>query len=235
MIIWAGTSNKDVGMVIEHYPSIVLPNRSVERQKVPGRNGDIILDYGSFENYEQKYNVFLDAKHIGKLNSVMPKVVDWLLGNSGYQKLEDSYFPDTYRLAEYSGGSEFISVFNEYGEGILTFNCAPERYYKFGDRPIEVTNGQVLKNPSSFKSKPLIIVSGSGSGVLTFNGNSLTITNIGTDVTIDVKMHKAYRGSVSRNNTINGYYENLELSKETSITWSGGVTGVSIVPRWWTI
>ena len=235
MIIWAGTSNKDVGMIIEHYPSIILPNRSQDIQKVPGRNGDIVLTNGSFENYEQSYSAFLDAKNIGKLEQVMPKVVDWLLGHEGYQRLEDSYFPDVYRMAYYSGGSEFISLFNEYGEGTLTFNCAPEKYYKTGEWPITMSKNQVLMNPSSFTANPLILVNGSGSGTLTFNGSNVTITNIGTSVTIDVKLHKAYNGTTNRNNTINGMYENLRLEKSTTITWSGGITSVDITPRWWTI
>ena len=235
MIIWAGTSNKDVGMIIEHYPSVVLPKRKQDIQKVPGRNGDIILTQNSFENYEQRYSAFLDAKHIGKLEQVMPKVVDWLLGHEGYQRLEDSYFPDVYRMAYYSGGSEFMSLFNEYGEGTLSFNCAPEKYYKTGEWPITLSKNQVLLNPSSFAAFPLITVRGSGSGTLTFNSSSLTITSISTSVTIDTKLHKAYNGSTSRNNTISGNYDDLKLGTSTTITWSGGVTGVSIIPRWWTI
>ena len=235
MIIWAGTSNKDVGMIIEHYPSVVLPNRSQEVQKVPGRNGDIVLPNGSFENYEQSYSAFLDARNIGKLEQVMPKVVDWLLGNEGYQRLEDSYFPDVYRMAFYSGGSEFVSLFNEYGEGTLTFNCAPEKYYKTGEWPIVMSQNQVLLNPSSFAASPLIKVTGSGSGSLMFNGTGITISNIGTSVMIDVKLHKAYNGTTNRNNTITGNYEDLMLGKSTTVTWSGGVTSVEITPRWWTI
>lgn len=235
MIIWAGTSNKDVGMVIEHYPSVVLPKRKQEVQQVPGRNGDIIFSYDSFENYEQKYAAFLDSKHIGGLEQVMPKVVDWLLGNSGYQRLEDSYFPDVYRMAYLEGGNEFVSLYNEYGEGTLVFNCAPERFYKSGERSVELINGQVLRNPSSFAAFPLITVTGTGAGVLTFNDLSVNITNIGTSVTIDVKAHKAYNGTTNRNNTISGRFENLKLPKETTISWSGGITGVTIIPRWWTI
>lgn len=235
MIIWAGTSNKDVGMVIEHYPSVIVPERDQVIQEVPGRNGSIVLANGSFKNYEQQYSAFLDSKYIGGLEHVMPKVMDWLLGHEGYQRLEDSYFPDFYRMAFYSGGTSFMNMFNEYGEGTLTFNCAPEKYYKIGERPITLSNNQVLLNPSSFAAYPLIVVTGSGSGALTFNSNSMTISSIGTSVTIDVKLHKAYNGSTSRNNTITGSYENMRLGKSTTITWSGGVTGVKITPRWWTI
>lgn len=235
MIIWAGTSNKDVGMVIEHYPSVVFPERDQVIQEVPGRNGSVVLANGSFKNYEQQYSAFLDSKNIGGLEQVMPKVVDWLLGHEGYQRLEDSYFPDFYRMAFYSGGTSFINMFNEYGEGTLTFNCAPEKYYKTGEWPITLSKNQVLLNPSSFAANPLIVVTGSGSGTLTFNSNSITISNIGTSVTIDVKLHKAYNGTTNRNNTITGSYENMRLGKSTTITWSGGVTGVELTPRWWTI
>lgn len=235
MIIWAGTSNKDVGMIIEHYPSVIFPQRNQEVLQIPGRNGAIVLPYGAFQNYEQSYQAFLDAKYIGGLEQVMPRVADWLLGNEGYHKLEDSYFPDTYRMAYYSGGTEFVSVFNEYGEGTLTFNCAPERYFKKGDKEIVLTKGQALRNMSSFDAMPLITVTGSGQGVLTFNSSNVTITNIGTSVTIDVKLHRAYNGTTNRSNTISGQYENLKLGQETTITWSGGITGVTIAPRWWTI
>lgn len=235
MIIWAGTSNKDVGMVIEHYPSVIVPERDQVIQEVPGRNGSIVLANGSFKNYEQQYSAFLDSKYIGGLEQVMPNVMDWLLGHEGYQRLEDSYFPDFYRMAFYSGGTSFMNMFNEYGEGTLTFNCAPEKYYKTGEWPITLSKNQVLLNPSSFAAYPLIVVTGSGSGTLTFNSNSMSISSIGTSVTIDVKLHKAYNGSTSRNNTITGSYENMRLGKSTTITWSGGITGVDITPRWWTI
>lgn len=236
MIIWAGTSNKDVGMVVEHYPSVIIPQRNQEVQTVPGRNGAIVLPNGSFANYEQSYQVFLDAKHIGKLEQVMPKVVDWLLGNEGYKRLEDSYFPDVYRMAYYSGGAEFVSLFNEYGEGTLTFNCAPEKYFKMGERDIVLTQNQVLRNPSAFAAMPLIKITGNGSdGTLTFGSNNLTIKEVPSSITIDMKLHKAYNGSTNYNSKISGYYEKMTLGKETQISWSGGITAVTIVPRWWTI
>ena len=236
MIIWAGTSNKDVGMIIEHYPGVILPQRSQEVQQVPGRNGAIVLPYGAYQNYEQSYSAFLDAKKIGGLEQVMPKVVDWLLGHEGYQRLEDSYFPDVYRMAFYSGGTEFISIFNEYGEGTLTFNCAPEKYFKMGEREIILSKNQVLLNPSSFAASPLIKLTGSGSdGTLSFNGTSATIAAVPSTMYIDVKLHKCYNGSTNYNAKFTGYYENLKLGHDTAITWSGGITSVTLIPRWWTI
>jgi len=237
VIIWAGTSNKDVGMIVEHYPRVIIPQRLQEIQQVPGRNDAIVLPTGAFQNYEQQYQVFLDAKYIGGLEQAMPKVIDWLLGNEGYHRLEDSYFPDVYRMAYYSGGSEFVSMFNEYGEGTLSFNCAPEKYYKFGEREIILEKNQVLRNPSAFAALPLIYITGNSalSGTLSFNGNIVTITEVPASATIDVKAHRIYNGAVSYSNKLSGSYDDLKLGKETEITWSGGIRTVKLIPRWWTI
>lgn len=235
MILWAGIGSKDVGMVVEHYPTIIIPRRKQETQSVPGRNGDIILYQDAYENYEQSYQVFLDAKAKGGLQKVIPKLSDWLLGHSGYQRLEDSYFPDVYRMAYYTGGVEFISIFNQYGAGTLTFNCAPEKYYKMGERPIEITNGQWLSNPTMFPAKPLITITGYGRGNLYFNDNYLTISNVNGTMVIDVKEHLATVNKVPRNELITGLFENMTLKDKTYIRWTGGITSMTLIPRWWTI
>lgn len=245
MIIWAGTSNKDVGMVVEHYPSVIIPQRNQEIQTVPGRNGTIVIPTGSFSNYEQSYQVFLDAKNIGGLEEVMPKLTGWLLGNEGYQRLEDSYFPDVYRMAYYSGGAEFISIFNEYGEGTLTFNCAPEKYYKYGDYDIELIKNIVLRNPTAFPAKPTLRITPQNTAsdvVLTFthNGSSHSMTirsgafGSGT-VGIDIKDHRAFHGTSNLNRYIEGSYEGMVLNGETSVTWTGNVSKLLLRPRWWTL
>lgn len=236
MIIWAGTSSKDVGMVVEHYPSVTIPQKKIEVQKVPGRNDDIVISTGAFDNYTQTYDAFLDVKYIGGLEGAMPKIVDWLLGHDGYYRLEDTYFPDVYRMAYYTGGAEFVSMFNEYGEGKLTFTCAPEKYLKSGEQPIEMTKGKKLFNPTNFQAMPIIEITGNGNdGILNFNGNEFTIKTVPAVITIDVKQHKSYRGSISYSSLIVGEYESLRLEKETLVGWSGGITSVKITPRWWTV
>lgn len=236
MIIWAGTSSEDVGMVIQHYPKVIIPARKREVQAVPGRSGDIVIEFDTFENYEQQYDCFLDAKALGGLNTVIPKVSDWLLGNSGYQRLEDTYFPDVYRMAYVVNAIEFTSTFNEYGSGTLTFNCAPEKYFKMGEEEITLTKNQKLFNPSSFKAKPIITITGNGSeGYLYFNNKGMRFPNVPTSAVIDIKEHTIYAGSTRLESNMVGMYEAFEMEKETTITWTGGITGVKIIPRWWTV
>ena len=235
MIKWANTNTSDLGLIVEHYPRVIIPNKRVEFEQIPGFNGDSVIDSECFDNYEQPYDIFLDAKRIGGLERIMPKVSDWLLTNHGYHRLEDSYFPETYRMACVVGGTEFVSLFNEYGEGKLKFNCAPERFFKSGDEKVVMENHQALYNPTSFVACPIITISGNGAGAITIDGNTVNITEIGGSVTLDVKWHKAYHDAENRASTISGYYEGLRLKKESEISWSGGVTDVELIPRWWTI
>lgn len=237
MIIWAGTSSEDVGMVIQHYPKVIIPARKREVQAVPGRNGDIVIEFDTFENYEQQYDCFLNAKQLGGLETVIPKVSDWLLGNSGYQRLEDTYFPDVFRMAYVVNSLEFTSHFNEYGWGTLTFNCAPEKYFKMGEKELVLTKNQKIFNPSAFKALPIITLTMNGSaGTLTINGDNINISSGFTgDIILDAKQHTAYAASTNTSYMIQGQYEKLKLGKETTITWSGGITAVKIIPRWWTI
>lgn len=237
MIIWAGTSSEDVGMVIQHYPKVIIPARKREVQAVPGRSGDIIIEFDTFENYEQQYDCFLDAKQLGGLETVIPKVSDWLLGNRGYNRLEDTYFPDVYRMAYVVNSLEFTSHFNEYGWGTLTFNCAPEKYFKMGEEEITLSKNQKLFNPSSFPAKPLITLTLNGSaGTFTLNGNNISISSgLNGNLILDIKQHTAFNESTNKSSMIQGEYEKLYLGKESTFTWSGGITAVKIVPRWWTI
>lgn len=169
MIIFNGVSSDEVGVIIEHHPSIVFPRRRVEVFQIPGRNGDRIIDQEVYDNYNQTYSVFFDSKFRGGLEAAIPKIASWLLSGTGYGRLEDSYYPEFYRMAYVPDVSEFLTHFTEYGRGTLTFSCMPERWYKQGEIEFEVQSGQILYNPSGFRAKPLIRwVNGSLTEPITF-------------------------------------------------------------------
>lgn len=173
MIIFNGVSSDEVGVIVEHYPRVVFPKRRTNTFQIPGRNGDLIIDDEVYDNYDQQYEIFIDAKDRGGLEAAMPRLASWLLSGTGYCRLEDSYFPEFFRMAYVPEAHEFLSYFNEYGRGTLTFNCAPERWYKSGEVEIEVQNGQVLHNPSGFRAWPILRAGESGT--------NLTIRHIGEE------------------------------------------------------
>ena len=262
MIIFNGVSSDEIGVIVEHYPKVIFPKRKVEVYQIPGRNGDRIIDHEVYENYDQPYEIFIDSKDQGGLEAIVPKLASWLFSGNGYCRLEDSYFPEFYRMAYVPEAHEFLSYFNEYGRGTLTFNCAPERWYKSGDIEIEIQNGQTYHNPSGFKAWPLLRFSNAVNN-FTFKHINEPIANqippVG-DIEysqnisfhysgvhyLDPKEHaiydyisrttdgKTYYDLYDESAKYTGEYDPFYLGKSTRITWDG-TTNIYMKPRWWTV
>jgi len=241
MIEFAGIRSDERYLIVEHYPQRFFPKRKYIVQTVPG-GGDIVLPESedAFSNYDQPYSVFFDSKGPG-LTQASRKIAEWLLGNPGYQRLEDSYDPDFYRMAYYKGGEQFLNWFNEYGQGTLTFTCAPKRFYKSGEKPITMSKNMKLYSPTTFKSHPIVTIVGSGSGTITVTDKNgvarvFSIGELSGTTVIDSERHTAIRnGSVNVNYTVSSDYENLYLDSESSVTWNNAISSLTITPRWWTI
>ena len=230
MIWFNGRSSDDFRLIVQKYPDVILPTRKHEKVSVAGRNGDILIQEDAFENVIQRYEIYISAEQT-RLTPITHKIAEWLCVK-GYQKLEDSYFLDTFRLASFNGGLEISNILNRFGRATIEFDCKPQRFYKFGDFFTDIASGDKLQNPSPFTAKPLLIVSGSGAGTITVNDKTMSLTD--SDVTIDCELMQAYKNGVSKNSTISGSF--FELPKgESTISWTGGITGIQIKPRWFTI
>lgn len=75
----------------------------------------------------------------------------------------------------------------------LNFNCKPHRYIKAGTWVQALENGQILLNNWD-ESLPLIQITGSGSGVLTVGGITVTIDSMDGSLTLDAETQNAYSG-----------------------------------------
>lgn len=239
MIKFAGIRSDDMNLIVEHYPQKIFPERSYEVIEVPGRDGDIVIDNGNFKNYRQSYSVFIDSNDPDEAyyQRVTSKIAEWLLSNPGYQRLEDSYDPEFYRMAYYSGGSNFSNFFNTYGRGTIEFTCAPRRYYKTGDEIRSLDNGNVLHSPSEFRADPIYIITASSSSPsISVNGNSFTLTGVlpGSDITIDTQNHTAKYANGTNAMIYSGVFEHLQLPKESTISFTGA-SALRIKPGWWTL
>ena len=231
MIWFNGRSGDDFHVVVERYPEVIFPVRKHEKVSVPGRNGDILVQQDAFENVTQRYGIYVSAE-ASRLTPVTHKIAEWLCVK-GYQRLEDSYFLDTFRLAAFQGGLEIENILNRFGRATIEFDCKPQRFYKFGDFFIDITSGQKIQNPSPFTAKPILITTGSGAATITINNKTLTLTDC-NGMTIDCELMQIYKNGVSQNGTITGNFFDLPQG-ESEISWTGGITGIKLKPRWWTI
>ena len=231
MIWWHGISSDDVSVIVEHCPDVILPSRKQEKISVVGRNGDLLIEQDAYENVMQRYDIYVSAEK-PRLPTISHTVAEWLMVK-GYQRLEDSYWLDTFRLASYTGGAEISNILNRFGRATIEFDCKPQRFYKSGDFFVDLENGGTLLNPSPYTAKPILVVQGSGSGTITAGDNTITLTDC-DNITIDCDIMQVYQGTTNKNRTASGAFPVLPAG-QTEITWTGGVTGISLKPRWWTL
>lgn len=235
MIWFNGKSGDDFHLVVERYPDVILPSRKQEKVAIKGRNGDLLIQQDAFDNVQQRYDIYISAESI-RLPNVTHKVAEWLCVK-GYQRLEDSYWRDFFRLASFSGGIEIANILNRFGKATIDFDCKPQRFYKFGDQFIQMTNTQILHNPSPFTAKPLIVVQGSGAGTISDGTHTLSLTNC-NNITIDCDAMQIYQqvGSAIINKNLYGSGAFPELTEgDSRVFWTGGITSMKLKPRWWTI
>lgn len=231
MITWHGVPSTEAPVVVEHPPGRVVPKRRMEIIDVPGRNGPVIISEDAFESVPQVYEVHIPPG-VPDLALAIRGVIDWMC-YPGYNRLEDSYEPEVYRIAFFEGDTEIENILNKAGKAEIEFTCKPERWLKIGEVPVVMTATTTLTNPTARTAKPLITVKGSGAGVLKVGAYTLNLTDC-NGIVLDCDYEDAYRNGVNMNNTVTGDFPKLPAGS-TNITWSGGITGLTVVPRWWTL
>lgn len=152
-LIFGGIDSSDYNVFISGTDTFSAPERDVQYVQVAGRNGDLIVDNGRWNNIQVSYPAFIPntfENRIGEFRAAM-------MQKTGYQKLEDTYHPEEYRMASFSYGlnPSNITAFHRFGEFALTFNCKPQRYLKAGDEPLQFIPVVVSGNDWSTQYVPV--------------------------------------------------------------------------------
>ena len=227
-LIYAGPSSRDFGLFLSGSGTYGAPEKDLELTDVPGRNGSLIFDNHRFKNIEVTYPAFLyqnfDANMAGLRN--------FLLSKSGYQRLEDTYHPEEFRMALYAGPFEpDVGSFLRDGSLNLKFQCKPQRFLKSGEKAVTFTSSGSLYNPTLFSSRPLIRVY--GSGTLMVGSTEVQVTSSPYPyIDIDCDVMDGYYGATNANQYLT-LTEFPALSPGKTGVTIGTLTKVIVTPRWW--
>ena len=208
------------------------PERDIESVSVPGRNGELTVDNGRYKNISVEYPAWI--AHDFARNAAKARA--WLTSQKGYKRLEDDYAPQEYRMARFVNGLEFSTIAGHVaGATTIKFDCMPQRFLKSGEETVlfSLPSGVII-NPTMFDSEPIITVSGSGSGSLTINGSAITLSDIVDYVVLNSEIKRAYKDLTPKDDTMVGTFP-IFIPGENTISFSGNITGLSVVPRWWTL
>lgn len=138
------------------------PDRDIEMVEIPGRNGSFALDKGRFANIEVTYPAGIGEMNAASFKRKIEGLRNALASQRGYQRLEDDYNGEEYRMAIYKGGLEVSPASLKAGQFEITFDCKPQRFLKSGDEENTITSGGTITNPTLFESHPLLKTEGYG-------------------------------------------------------------------------
>lgn len=160
----------DYGVYISGVHTLDAPARRGEVYQIPGRNGNLYVDDGSFENLTLVYPCYIREGARDRL-----KELRGLLATlKGYQRLEDSFHPDEFRMGRISEGLEVEpSIGMKSGRFNLVFDVKPQRYLKLEEEGFYVT-GKLPLGIDTETGEPGV-GSGTHSAVLPVSGTRLTV------------------------------------------------------------
>ena len=220
-ITFGGINSADFDLYVGGEGTFNAPKRVVEVFEVPGRNGDLVVDQGRFENIEVEYTIINQEADLATFSQKLSAFRNALCSQRGYQRLTDTFHTDEFRMAlfidefevkpiEYATASEFK----------IKFNCKPQRFLTSGeaevDIPLTSTSPEVdLINPTLFESSPLIETVGYGVLDISSSAGDYSITINDEDVG-ELSLASPFSTSTRLTNTSFSYTKHYEPNGYTS-------------------
>ena len=237
---FAGRCSEEFYLTVEHLPGITAPAKRYTTVSVPGRNGDLHIGDGTYQNYIQSYSCWFRDPNADPAQAAHA-IKQWLLGSQGVHILRDSYDPEHFRRATFVGPMDIEQKLRGYGRCTISFDCAPQAFLESGKIKVNFENAGVLYNPTAFTALPIIIPRGGTAGTVTVNDVTVEIPIFDDYLILDCDLQNAYTidditgVTVNQNQHIYAPKFPVLAPGENHISFTGDVHWVEIIPRWWTI
>ena len=202
----------------------------VEAQTIPGRNGDLIWETGSYENRSGSASCFcLDEYVWGSIGNAGK----YLMAKKGYRRLETSDDPYHYWMARVENSPQIAMRLRTLSPFDVSFDCKPQRFVKSGENTVVFTENGSLFNQYGQVALPFITLYGQGEGRLTIGDCVVEVKALDGTLYLDSDTQNAYNDKGNQNLNINAHVFPVLDDGEIPIAFSGGIERVEIIPRWW--
>lgn len=217
---WKGRNSYDYyGIVINIKPPLIKPERNVNEIAIPGRDGDLTIDYGT-------YKPIIFSMTCTFLNTVTGITIDdimtWL---DGYDNLTLSWQSDRSYKAKLINKIDIEQSLITFGEFPLIFKAQPFGYTTSNPLNTFTTTPTSIFNSCTKDSRPVIKVYGNGTIILTVNTTNITLNSVVDYVTVDSDLMDCYKDTVLQNNNMIGGFPVLAVGTN-NISWSSGVVQI---------
>ena len=225
-----GIDARSVGILLQAPIEFSEAVPVVEAQTIPGRNGDLIWETGSYENRSGSASCFFLQKDVEKAVSSAGR---FLMGKKGYRRLETSDDPDHYWMVRVENSPQIAMRLRTLAPFEIGFDCKPQRFVKDGENPVVFTANGSLFNQYGQIALPFITLYGQGKGLLTIGDCVVEVKALNGTLYLDSDTQNAYNNNGNQNLNINAQVFPVLNDGKIPIAFSGGIERVEIIPRWW--
>ena len=186
--IFRGIDSRDIGVVVEDMFDVHRPKRNVQAIQVPGRDGRLTQDDGTYDTYtiSGKVNCF---------GAPLSDVYAWLSG-SGDLILGDEPTRSIRASATAQIKNTRFRCDGCYDSLQVSFDCQPFRYHveqTEGANDIPLTSSPTtVSNPGTHKSAPRLTIEGTGTVALTIGTQIVEVTDLAGGVIIDSELGECF-------------------------------------------
>lgn len=230
-----GKRSDEMNLTISPETAETSPGHDIEFIEVMGKDGELAIDNERLKAFPYPIHTNFRPKD-KNIDAAASDISRWLKTDVRYKPLLLSWQPNYVYIAIFYEQFDIKETLPKFGKLPLNFRCQPYKYRKDGQESISLTNGQTLTNKEKRVAKPLIKVTGTGNVTLKNNGVDWAIlSSVDEHITIDSKSMSVYKDKLFQFTKMNANLSPLfpVLSPgNNTITWTGSVESVEIIPRW---
>ena len=227
--VWASTK----GITLQKPVSFSAAVPRVKKIQIPGRNGDLHIDEGAYNN--RTGTALCYALEATKVTSQMDEIMSFLFASKGYRKLEVSDDTDHYWEARVANGGDIAARLGMLNPFSISFDCKPYRRYPSGDTAIVISGNTTITNETGFPAYPLIYVVAASGGSFRIGYGEIDFSDSFTGY-IDCADMRAYSALGTSLDHLIAYasYPVLNVGSN-SVQLVSGITSMQIYPHWQTL
>ena len=208
-------------LIVNELPNIIKPAQRVEKIEVDGRNGNLNIFSNTYES--MTLNIQCTIKNLEGIDILF----NWLRGSG---EVVFSNQPDLYYKASIINQIPLERVITTFRTFVIELEVQPFGYL-IEENNINIDSNINITNIGNVYSEPKIYVYGVGSGDITINDTNIHIKNISPGMVIDSELLQCHLNNKNLGREMVGEYPVL-LEGNNNINISGGISSITVVPRW---
>ena len=216
-----GMDTQQEDLRVTALPPIQIAQKRVKLIAIPGRSGYLTQWDGSYEECIKPTGFFYRGPF-------PEKIAQFLLEG---RTVTFSNEPDKVYDYRIDITTDLIKTISTWHQFDVQFICNPVKREK--DPSIITTESPVsLISTCNHKAYPTITITGSGNVSLMVGTNEIELTDISPSIVIDGDLMKCYKGGELTNDKMTGDFPVINPGETVSVSWTGSITNIEILPNW---